>query len=218
MSDVTVLQAEARDRVGKGAARAARRAGKLPAVIYGDSKDPLSINLDPKIMLREMRSAGFFTSRYTIEVDGQKHNVLPRDIQFHPVRDEPMHVDFLRVSAKTKVNVMVPVSFINEDDSPGLSRGGMLNIVRHEVEVTTLVGSIPETLELDLSGTEIGDSLHISAVKLAAGVEPTISDRDFTIATIAAPKVESEPTTDAGDDADADAGEDETKEDDTDNS
>jgi len=192
MSDLVALTAEARDRAGKGAARAARRAGRVPAVIYGAKKDPVTITVDPADLKREFKRGVFFSTQYEIAVGSEKHRVLPRDVQFHPVTELPQHVDFLRVSDRTRINVNVPVHFENEEESPGLKRGGVLNIVRHEVEVICAVGNIPDEFVIDLTGLDIGDSMHISAVAMPEGVEPTITDRDFTIATIAAPTVMTE--------------------------
>jgi large subunit ribosomal protein L25 len=185
MSETYELKAEAREQVGKGSARAVRRNGKVPAVIYGDKQPPLAIALSYKEIYYKIHGGGFLTTIATIDVDGKKVQVLPKDYQLDPVRDFPMHVDFLRVGKDTQVNVEVPVHFVNEEKSPGLKRGGVLNIVRHEVEFHCPATSIPEFITVDLAGTEIGDSIHISAVKLPEGVKPVIADRDFTIATIA---------------------------------
>ena len=179
------LKAEAREQVGKGSARAVRRNGKVPAVIYGDKQPPLAIALSYKEIFYKIHGGGFLTTVATIDVDGSKIQVLPKDYQLDPVKDFPIHVDFLRVGKDTVVNVNVPVHFINEEKSPGIKRGGVLNIVRHEVEFHCPANAIPDSITVDLSGAEIGDSIHISAVTLPAGVKPVISDRDFTIATIA---------------------------------
>jgi len=187
MSDVIELSAQTRDRVGKGSARAARRAGLVPAVIYGDKKDPVSITLEERVMLKQLHQPGFFSTLIDLDVDGKKHRVLARDVQLHPVTDRPLHVDFLRVSATSTITVEVPVEFINEDKCPGLRAGGVLNVVRHEVEVSCRPDVIPHSLIINLEGWEVGDSIHISAVELPDGVAPTITDRDFTVATIAAP-------------------------------
>lgn len=187
------LSATTRDRVGKGSARAARRAGLIPAVIYGDRKEPLSINLDANTFRKLMSQPGIFSQILSIEVDGSSNSVLTRDIQFHPVTDVPLHIDFFRVSKGSTITVAVAVEFINHEASPGLKTGGVLNVVRHEVEVNCPAVSIPESLTVDLDGANVGDSIHISAVNLPEGVEPTITDRDFTIATIAAPTVATEP-------------------------
>ena len=181
------LQAEARERVGKGSARELRRNGKVPAVIYGDKQKPLSITIGYKDLFYKIHGGGFMTTIATIEVGGEKIQVLPKDYQLDPVRDFPMHVDFLRVGKNSVVTVEIPVHFENEEKSPGIKRGGVLNIVRHEVECTAPATDIPEAITVDLTGLDIGDSVHISAVKLPKGVKPTITDRDFTIATIAAP-------------------------------
>ena len=189
MTDITVLTANAREKVGKGSAREARRQGNIPAVIYGDKKSPIPIVVEQKILVRHLSTGGFFNTLFDIDVNGDLNRVLPRDVQLHPVTDVPEHVDFLRVSATTKVSVEVPVEFIGDDVSPGIKSGGVLNVVRYTVEVSCTPDLIPNTLLLDLSSAEIGDSLHISAVNLPEGVTPTISDRDFTIATIVAPTV-----------------------------
>lgn len=181
------LQASARERVGKGAARELRRQGLIPASIYGDKQSPLSIAISTKEITRLIHSGGFLSHTMHVEVDGKKHQVIPRDYQLDPVRDFVMHVDFLRVGAKTSLTVEVPVRFINEEESPGLKRGAVLNIVRHTVEITCLAMAIPEAFEIDLTDTDVGDSLNISMVTLPEGAVPTITDRDFTIATIAAP-------------------------------
>ncbi len=202
MSDITVLAAAARERVGKGSAREARRQNKIPAVIYGDKKAPVSITIEQKVLVRNLETGGFFNTLFDIELDGKLNRVLPRDVQLHPVTDVPEHVDFLRVTSTTRISVEVPVEFLNEDESPGLKTGGVLNVVRYNVEVSCTPDLIPTSLVLDLTGTEIGDSLHISAVNLPEGVTPTITDRDFTIATIAAPTVVKEEETVSDDEAD----------------
>ncbi|WEX07898.1 50S ribosomal protein L25/general stress protein Ctc [Chelativorans sp. AA-79] len=181
------LTAEARERVGKGSARAIRRSGKIPAVIYGDKKPPLSIVLPYKELFLRIHAGGFRTTIATIDVNGEKIQVLPKEYQLDPVRGFAMHVDFLRVGRNTVVTVNVPVHFTNDEKAPGIKRGGVLNIVRHEVEFTCPATSIPDFIEVDLTGLDIGDSVHISAVTLPEGVKPTITDRDFTIATVAAP-------------------------------
>ena len=187
MSETYVLKAELRTRVGKGSSRELRRNGLIPAVIYGDKQAPLAIAIPYKETFYKIHGGGFKTTVATIEVDGKKIQVLPKDYQLDPVRDFPVHVDFLRVSAKSVVHVNVPVHFINEDKAPGISRGGVLNVVRHEVELVVPAGSIPEAIEVDLTGLDINDGVHISAVKLPKGATAAIQDRDFTIATIAAP-------------------------------
>jgi len=187
MSQTYELKAEARDRVGKGSSRELRRNGKVPAVIYGDKQTPLAIALSYKDVYYKIHGGGFMTTVATIDVDGKKIQVLPKDYQLDPVRDFPVHVDFLRVSKDTVVTVQIPVHFLNEEKSPGIKRGGVLNIVRHEIEATVPANAIPDFIAVDLAGTDLGASIHISAVALPEGVKPTITDRDFTIATIAAP-------------------------------
>ncbi|MDZ5697991.1 50S ribosomal protein L25/general stress protein Ctc [Chelativorans sp. M5D2P16] len=181
------LKAEARERVGKGSARAIRRNGKVPAVIYGEKQPPLAITLPYKEVFHRIHAGGFMTTIASVEVNGEKIQVLPRDYQLDPVRGFAMHVDFLRIGRNTIVTVNVPVHFLNEEDAPGIKRGGVLNVVRHEVEFACPATAIPDYIEVDLTGMDIGDSVHISAVKLPEGAKPTITDRDFTIATVAAP-------------------------------
>ncbi|PWC54778.1 50S ribosomal protein L25/general stress protein Ctc [Azospirillum sp. TSO22-1] len=186
MTQVIALAAEVRERAGKGTARQTRRDGRIPAVIYGNKQAPLTISLDLRGFTRILHQPGFFTHLFDVTVDGATHRVLPRDVQFHPVSDVALHVDFLRVSGDTRITVMVPVEFVNQDKSAGLKKGGVLNIVRHEIEVTAVADNIPEHITVSCEGFDVGDSIHISSVKLPEGVKPTI-DRDFTIATIAAP-------------------------------
>ena len=192
MSDVISIPANLRPRIGKGAARALRREGYIPAVIYGKRQGPLAIAVEPKILNEELGKTGFFSKMVDITMNGETHRVLPRDVQFHPVTDQPIHVDFLRVTGDTTITVAVPVTFANEELSPGIKRGGVLNTVRHEVELTCSAERIPHALTIDLTGLEIGDSVHISQVALPEGVSPAIADRDFTIATVAAPTVRAE--------------------------
>ena len=187
MSENTLISADLRNRVGKGSARAARRAGKIPAIIYGDKKQPISIEIEARVMRKIINEPGIFSRLLDINVDNGKHTVLMRDIHFHPVSDDPMHFDFLRVSQSSTVSVSVGVEFINEAICPALKIGGVLNIVRYEVELNCLPTSIPEKIIVDLSEAKIGDSIHISAVELPEGVTPTITDRDFTIATLQSP-------------------------------
>ncbi|BCP54658.1 50S ribosomal protein L25 [Kaistia sp. 32K] len=187
MSNTYELTASVRNRVGKGAARASRREGKIPAVIYGNKQAPLAIELDHKTIFMKLHGGGFLTTIATINVDGQKITVIPRDYALDPVTDQPIHIDFLRVSAGSTLHVQIPVQFINEEQSPGLKRGGVLNIVRHDIDATVPADAIPDHIVVDLTGLDLNDSVHISAVKLPAGVTPIVSERDFTIATIAAP-------------------------------
>ncbi len=188
MSEVVSVTAEPRERAGKGAARATRRAGRVPAVIYGAKQEPTMIALDPRALIAEMNRPGFMTRLFEIGVNGTKgkQRVLCRDVQLDPLTDLPLHVDFLRVSKEMVITVDVPVHFENEEQSPGLKRGGVLNVVRHTVELECPAESIPEHITVDLTGLDMNDSVHISQVNLPKGVQPTV-ERDFTIATIAAP-------------------------------
>lgn len=187
MSEQLTLSAETRDREGKGASRALRNNGRVPAVIYGGKSEPQTIHLEEKALVKALMTGHFFNSVVEITVDGKAQTTLPKDVAFHPVTERPMHVDFLRVAKDTKISVNVPVHFINEEKSPGLKRGGVLNIVRHDVELACDASHIPDELTIDLSGYDVGDSIHISAVTLPKGAAPTITDRDFTIATVVAP-------------------------------
>ncbi|WP_375653241.1 MULTISPECIES: 50S ribosomal protein L25/general stress protein Ctc [unclassified Bartonella] len=187
MSKSYTLKAEKRERVGKGSSRELRRNGLIPAVIYGEKQPPLAITVPYKEIFYKIHAGGFRTTIATIILDKQKIMVLPKDYQLDPVRDFPLHVDFLRISAKSVVEVNIPVHFLNEDTAPGLKKGGVLNIVRHEIECTAPASAIPEAIEIDLASYSIGDSIHISAVQLPKDVTPIIQDRDFTIATISAP-------------------------------
>ncbi|MEQ1510456.1 MAG: 50S ribosomal protein L25/general stress protein Ctc [Sphingopyxis sp.] len=187
MSDQLTLSAELRTRAGKGASRALRNNGRVPAVIYGGNAEPTTVHVEEKALVKALMTGHFFNSVVDLDIDGKHHSTLPKDVAFHPVNDRPLHVDFFRVSKDTKLTVEVPVVFINEDKSPGLKKGGVLNVVRHEVELACDASHIPEQLEIDMTGYEVGDSVHISAVNLPAGAVPTITDRDFTIATLVAP-------------------------------
>jgi large subunit ribosomal protein L25 len=187
MSEQLTLPAETRDRAGKGASRALRRDGRVPAVVYGNNQDAVSIHVEEKLLAKMLSTGHFMNSVVMIDAGGQTLRTLPKDVQFHPVSSRPVHVDFLRIGEHSKVTVAVPVRFDNEDASPGIKRGGVLNVVRHELELTCDAAEIPEEIHIDLDGLDIGDSIHISAVKLPKGVESAITDRDFTIATLVAP-------------------------------
>lgn len=186
MPEMISLIAEPRSRAGKGPARATRRAGRVPAIVYGDDKEPALISLEPRELARCLARPGFFNHIVEISVDGETHRTLPREVQYHPVTDVPLHIDFQRVGAGSQVTVAVPVVFINQEQAPGLRRGGILNVVRHEIEMICSVDSIPERIVADLTGLDIGDTLHASAVELPSQARPVIQDRDFTIASIAA--------------------------------
>jgi len=197
MSDQLTLPAEARDRAGKGASRALRRDGRVPAVFYGEKKEPLSIHVEEKLLTKMLHTGHFMNSVVMIDFKGKPHRTLPKAVDFHPVTSRPIHVDFLRIGEHTKVHVAVPVRFDNEEDSPGLTRGGVLNVVKHELELVCDAAHIPNEIHISLSGLEIGDSIHISEVKLPDGVTAAGADEDFTVATIVAPsamKAEEEET------------------------
>ncbi|HVC55202.1 MAG TPA: 50S ribosomal protein L25/general stress protein Ctc [Stellaceae bacterium] len=186
MPEIISLSAEVRERAGKGAARATRRMGRVPAIVYGDAKEPALISLDPRELARVLGKPGFLATLVDISVAGMTHRTLPREVQYHPVSDLPLHVDFMRVGAGAQVTVTIPVVFINHERSAGLRRGGILNIVRHGVEMSCSVDNIPERLVVDLDGLDIGDSVHIGAIELPPGARVAVHERDFTIATIAA--------------------------------
>lgn len=186
MSAVKELKAVARDRVGKGAARALRRSGQIPAVIYGGGAAATPIALDANAMSHLIFSGHFKTTVFEVELEGKKNRVIPRDYALDPVKDTPIHIDFLRIAAGQKITVEVPVHFLNTEASPGIRNGGVLNVVRHAIELEVPADQIPDSIDIDLTSVDMGDSVHASAVKLPPGAEMTI-DRDFTIATIAAP-------------------------------
>ena len=207
MSNAVAISAELRDRAGKGAARAVRRAGRVPAVIYGGKKEPAIISVDPRDVIKGVESGEFFSTIYEIKLESGLERVLPRDLQVHPINDLPQHLDFLRVTADTRVTVEIPVNFLNEEESPGLKRGGVLNVVRYAVEVNCSAEDIPTSFDMDLTGLEIGDGLHSSSLILPSGVELTITDRDFTIASVAAPTVAEDEVTEVGDGEEGETGE-----------
>ena len=206
MSKNYKIEAELRERVGKGAARALRRDGRIPAVIYGGGQSPVTITCPVKEITLEYNTGHMFTTLCDVVIGKDNHLVLARDIQLHPVNDTVEHVDFLRVTAKTRLNVMVPVQMINEEDSPGMQQKGVLNIVRHEIEVSCLATAIPDVIDVDMTGVEQGDAIKVSSAALPEGVRPVIDDRDFTIAVVNAPKTMAEEEED--EDAEGEEGED----------
>ena len=187
MADILSIAAQKRDRAGKGNARSLRGEGRVPAVIYGEKKGPESISIAINDITKLYNTGRILSTLLDVDIDGKKHRVIARDVQLHPVRDTIFHVDFLRLGKGAKIAVEVPVRFLNEETCPGLKSGGVLNVVRYTVELSCPADNIPEDIELDLIEASMGDSLHISEVTLPDGCEPVISDRDFTIATIAAP-------------------------------
>lgn len=196
MAEAIEIKAAARERAGKEATRVVRREGRVPGVIYGEKDVPAHISVDAKELWQHVRTGQFFNTVFNIAVNGRTTRVIPRDVQMDPVRDTPLHVDFLRLGKDTKINVDIPVHFENEEESPGLKRGGVLNIVRHTIELICPSDAIPDYLTFDLTDLDIGDSIHISSIALPEGTELGISDRDFTVATIVgrmAEEVEEEP-------------------------
>ena len=187
MSEQLTLSAETRERAGKGASRAMRREGRVPAVVYGNKEEPLAVHVEEKALMKALSGGHFMNSVVMIDVGGGQNRTLPKDVQFHPVTDRPLHVDFFRIGEHSKVNVNIPVRFDNEEDSPGLKRGGVLNVVQHEIELICDASEIPDELHIDLTGLDIGDSIHISQVTLPKGAKAAIEDRDFTVATVVAP-------------------------------
>ncbi|WP_309611929.1 50S ribosomal protein L25/general stress protein Ctc [Sphingomonas sp.] len=204
MSEQLTLPAEQRERAGKGASRELRRNGRVPAVIYGDKKEALSVHVEEKLLTRMLSTGHFMNSVIMIDAGGKPHRTLPKDVQFHPVSSRPIHVDFLRIGEHSQVHVNVPVHFTDEELSPGMKRGGVLNLVRHDLELICDAAEIPEQIEISLTGLDVGDSIHISNVTLPKGSKSAIDDRDFTIATIVAPSAlkseegDSDEATEAG--------------------
>jgi large subunit ribosomal protein L25 len=197
MSEQLTLSAETRDRAGKGASRAMRRYGRVPAVIYGEKKEPVAIHLEEKALTKMLSSGHFMNSVIMIDVKGRKNRTLPKDVQFHPVTDRPLHVDFLRIGEHTQVHVNIPVRFINEEESPGLARGGVLNTVVHDLELICDAAHIPDGIIVDLTGLDIGGSVHLGDIKIPEGAKAAIEDEAFTIATIVAPSAMKQDEEDA---------------------
>ena len=187
MSEQLTLSAETRERAGKGASRAMRREGRVPAVIYGEKQEPVMIHVEEKALVKALSTGHFMNTVVMIDAGGASVRTLPKDVQFHPVNDRPLHVDFLRIGEHSSIHVNVPVVFTNEEQSPGIKRGGTLNIVRHELELVCDAAEIPDQIEVSLAGLDLGDTIHISAVTLPRGSTSAIEDRDFTIASIATP-------------------------------
>ena len=182
------LSAETRASVGKGNSRSLRREGRIPAIVYGNKLEPLAISLSEKDLNTELRKEGFFNKLCDLELGKEKILVLPQSIALHPVTDRAEHIDFLRVSDTTKVTIEIPVKFENEEECPGIKKGGILNVVRFSIEVSCPASNIPELFIVDLTGLELGDSIRFSNIKdVAEGVIPTITDRDFIIASVVAP-------------------------------
>lgn len=189
MANVITIEADVRERLGKGASRATRRAGFVPAVIYGDKKDPESVQIKMNAVVRLLNRGGFMSHTYEITVDGKTTTVLPRDLQLHPVTDVPMHIDFLRLGKGSTVTMAVPIHVIGEEESIGLKRGGVINHTRHDIELNVPGDAIPESIVVDVTNIDIGDAVKISEITLPEGAVPTITDRDFTILAIVAPSI-----------------------------
>lgn len=191
MTEISAIVAELRDRAGKGAARATRREGKVPGVIYGAKQAPVCIALDPRVIWAELNKPGFKTRLFDIDLGkGGKHRCLARDIQFHPVNDQPQHIDFMRVAADAVVHVKVPVHVANADKAPGVKRGGVVTVELHEIEVTCAPDAIPAEIVVDLTGLDIGGAVHVSELKLPAGVTPYHTAAQGTVVTVAPPTVQ----------------------------
>jgi len=194
VQQVSEIKATQRRRAGKGGARCIRREGAVPGIVYGGGKEPEAIALDQRELTLLVARGKFLSTVFELSLDGSKLQVIPREVQVDPVKDTPLHVDLQRVTPTARIRVNVPVRFANEALSPGLKRGGVLNVVRHEIEVTCPANAIPDYFEFNLEGLDIGRSVHISAITLPEGVRTTIINRDFTVATIAGHKIEEEPT------------------------
>lgn len=203
MADIVKMSVEPRPGVGKGAARAARRAGFVPGVIYGGNEDPVAIQIKGNELLKTLQKGGFFTTLFEIDVAGNSSRVIAKEVQKNNLNGLPTHVDFMRLAKGAKIVVEIPVEFTNEKASPGLERGGVLNVVRHAIELSVPAEDIPDVIAIDLDGFDLGDSINISNAKLPAGAEPTITDRDFTIATIAAPSGLKSSESEASEDGEA---------------
>ena len=188
MAEMPILEVSSREGTGKGAARSARREGLVPGVVYGGGKDPVSINVPHNVLLKSLKAGKFLATLINLKIDGQDNTVICRAVQRDIVKDLPIHVDFLRLSERSRINLMIPVEFLNEEEAPGIKKGGMLTVVRPEVELKVRASDIPEQIDIDLTGLNIGDTIKISDVTLPKGSTPTITDRDFMIANIAAPK------------------------------
>ena len=187
------IEAVARERAGKGAARATRRGGMVPGVVYGAKQEATLVALDPRDVIKELTKGGWQSHLYEVAVkDGPTERTIMRDVQFDPVTDRPIHVDFQRLAPGARIRIRVPVTFLNEDTSPGLKAGGMLNVVRREVEVLAEPDKVPEKFEIDLANAKIGENLRWSSIKDHFGARPGIVGRDFMVASIAAPTVEAE--------------------------
>ena len=207
MADTPVIEAVARSGTGKGAARAARREGLVPGVIYGGGDEPQTVNIKHNVLLKALRAGKFMSTLINLKVDGKDNRVICRAVQKDVVKDLPTHADFLRLSARSRINLYIPVDFINEEECPGLKKGGVLTVVRNEVELKVTAGDIPEQLVVDLTGLDVGDTINISNINLPKGTRPMITDRDFVIANISAPSSLKSAEDEAEDDTAEEGGE-----------
>ncbi|MDG1210504.1 MAG: 50S ribosomal protein L25/general stress protein Ctc [Paracoccaceae bacterium] len=207
MADTPVIEAMARTGTGKGAARSARREGLVPGVIYGGGEDPQTINIKHNVLLKALKAGKFMSTLVNLKVDGQDNRVICRAVQKDVVKDLPTHADFLRLSARSRINLYIPVDFINEEECPGLKKGGVLTVVRNDVELKVTAGDIPEQLVVDLTGLDVGDTINISNINLPKGTRPMITDRDFVIANISAPSSLKSADDEAADEAGEEGGE-----------
>lgn len=207
MADTPVIEAVARTGTGKGAARQARREGFVPGVIYGGGEDPQTVNIKHNVLLKALKAGKFMSTLINLKVDGADNRVICRAVQKDVVKDLPTHADFLRLSARSRINLYIPVNFINEEDCPGLKKGGVLTVVRNEVELKVTAGDIPEELVVDLAGLDVGDTINISNIELPKGTRPMITDRDFVIANISAPSSLKSAEDEAEEDGAEDTGE-----------
>jgi large subunit ribosomal protein L25 len=189
MADVTAFIGEVREQLGRGSSRALRRAGRVPAIIYGDDNENVSVSVGMRELQKDLQRAGFTNRLCEVAIGDSNVRVLPREVQVDPVTDVPLHVDFMRISPRARVRLSIPVVFVDDEESPGIKRGGILNVVRHDIEFYCRADAIPENIVISLAGLDIGDGVHISSVTLPEGTRPTITDRDFTIATIASPSI-----------------------------
>ena len=206
MPESLAIAAEPRSAQGRGAARAARRAGRIPGIVYGAGAEPIMVTIGARELGRAIESGGFANRLCDLKINGETTLVLPREIQRDPVSERPLHIDFLRLSADSLVTITVPTIYVDEEKSPGLTRGGVLHIVRHGIEMRVRADAIPESIVISLDGLDIGDSVHISSIALPEGAEPTVADRDFTIATIAAPTVHVEEEVEEEEDLEGEEG------------
>lgn len=195
MVEVTQLTAESRSAGPQSSLRMLRQEGRVPAIVYGANKDPEIISLDAVALKKEINRGGFSNRLFDLKTDKKTERVLPREVQLHPVTDKPIHIDFLRLTGESEVRLAVPVAFVDEEKCPGIKRGGLINVVRHDIELICRADSIPENLSASLDGLEIGDSIHINNINLPDNVRPYITDRDFTVATIAPPTIIREEAT-----------------------